>query len=163
MCNYFSFLSDGKGKIFYFNSKQREELRKNNPKNYETDSHTSIAHFYGYEGKNEDTLNKWEYNLWTKILQIDQLNAVDDRELFMKELEGIDFNKINFVSGSLYLKGCDLKGIKLPSSIGGYLYLSGCDLKGIKLPSSVGGYLDLRGCDLKGVNIPEKFKNKIIN
>ena len=33
----------------------------------------------------------------------------------------------------------------LAQSIGGSLYLSGCDLKGITLPQSIGGYLDLRG------------------
>jgi uncharacterized protein YjbI with pentapeptide repeats len=60
------------------------------------------------------------------------------------------------------LSGCDLKGIKLPESIGGSLDLSGCDLKGIKLPESIGGSLDLRGCDLKGIKLPEKYKDKFI-
>ncbi|OFY83656.1 MAG: hypothetical protein A3F72_15375 [Bacteroidetes bacterium RIFCSPLOWO2_12_FULL_35_15] len=36
--------------------------------------------------------------------------------------------------------------------------LRGCDLKGITLPSSIGGYLDLRGCDLKGITLPGNFK-----
>lgn len=31
------------------------------------------------------------------------------------------------------------------ATFGGSLYLSGCDLKGITLPTSVGGYLDLSG------------------
>ena len=56
--------------------------------------------------------------------------------------------------GSLYLRGCDLKGIKLPTSVGGSLDLRGCDLKGIKLPTSVGGSLYLSGCDLKGIKLP---------
>ena len=54
----------------------------------------------------------------------------------------------------LYLSGCDLKGITLPTTIGGYLDLSGCDLKGITLPTTIGGSLDLRGCDLKGITLP---------
>ena len=33
-------------------------------------------------------------------------------------------------SDSLDLSGCDLKGIKLPTSVGGYLYLSGAKLDG---------------------------------
>jgi hypothetical protein len=58
------------------------------------------------------------------------------------------------VGGWLYLSGCDLKGITLPTSVGGSLDLSGCDLKGITLPTSVGGSLDLSGCDLKGITLP---------
>jgi uncharacterized protein YjbI with pentapeptide repeats len=57
-------------------------------------------------------------------------------------------------SESLYLRGCDLKGITLPTTISGYLDLSGCDLKGITLPTSIGGSLHLRGCDLKGITLP---------
>jgi len=54
----------------------------------------------------------------------------------------------------LYVSGCDLKGITLPTTIGGYLYVSGCDLKGITLPTTIGGYLDVSGCDLKGITLP---------
>ena len=50
----------------------------------------------------------------------------------------------------------------LGQSIGGLLDLRGCDLKGIKLPESIGGSLYLGGCDLKGIKLPEKFKSKII-
>jgi hypothetical protein len=73
-------------------------------------------------------------------------------------LSGCDLKGIKLpdsVGGSLYLSGCDLKGIKLPDSVGGYLNLSGCDLKGIKLPDSVGGSLNLSGCDLKGIKLPD--------
>ena len=66
------------------------------------------------------------------------------------------------INGWLDLRGCDLKGITLPTSIGGWLDLRGCDLKGITLPTSIGGSLDLRGCDLKGTTIPKRFKNKVI-
>jgi uncharacterized protein YjbI with pentapeptide repeats len=59
----------------------------------------------------------------------------------------------NYDGGSLYLSGCDLKGITLPTSVGGWLHLSGCDLKGITLPTSVGGSLNLSGCDLKGITL----------
>jgi len=58
------------------------------------------------------------------------------------------------VTGSLYLSGCDLSGVTLPTSVGGWLYLSGCDLSGVTLPTSVGGWLDLSGCDLSGVTLP---------
>ena len=67
----------------------------------------------------------------------------------------------DYYSGSLYLSGCDLKGVKLPKEVSGSLDLSYCDLKGVKIPD-VGGSLYLSGCDLKGVNIPEHLKNKVI-
>ncbi|MBU6247115.1 MAG: hypothetical protein KGN77_05110 [Xanthomonadaceae bacterium] len=73
------------------------------------------------------------------------------------DLRGCDLKGITLptsVGGWLYLRGCDLKGITLPTSVGGWLDLSGCDLKGITLPTSVGGWLDLRGCDLKGITLP---------
>ena len=50
------------------------------------------------------------------------------------------------VTGSLDLRGCDLSGVTLPTSVTGSLYLSGCDLSGVTLPTSVGGWLYLRGC-----------------
>ena len=40
-------------------------------------------------------------------------------------------------------------------NFGGSLDVRGCDLKGVKLPASVGGSLDVRGCDLKGVKLPD--------
>ena len=58
------------------------------------------------------------------------------------------------VTGSLYLRGCDLSGVTLPASVGGWLDLSGCDLSGVTLPASVTGSLYLRGCDLSGVTLP---------
>jgi hypothetical protein len=58
------------------------------------------------------------------------------------------------VAGDLDLRGCDLKGITLPTSVGGGLDFSGCDLNGITLPTSVGGGLDFSGCDLKGITLP---------
>jgi len=73
------------------------------------------------------------------------------------DLRGCDLKGITLptsVGGYLDLRGCDLKGITLPTSVGGSLYLRGCDLKGITLPTSVGGYLDLSGCDLKGITLP---------
>jgi hypothetical protein len=46
---------------------------------------------------------------------------------------------VNEWPGSLDLRGCDLKGITLPTSVGGWLDLSGCDLKGITLPDGLTG------------------------
>ena len=76
------------------------------------------------------------------------------------DLRGCDLKGIKLpdsIGGSLDLRGCDLKGIKLPDSIGGSLYLRGCDLKGIKLPDSIGGSLGLYCCDLKGIKLPDSI------
>ena len=62
------------------------------------------------------------------------------------------------IGGSLYLSGCDLRGITLPKKTGGYLYLSGCNLKGITLPKKIGGALYLSGCDLRGITLPKKIR-----
>jgi len=43
---------------------------------------------------------------------------------------------------------------------GGWLDLRGCDLKGATLPTTVSGSLDLSGCDLKGVTLPMIIEGK---
>lgn len=93
MCQFFSLVSDGK-RIMYFNAKQREVLRKNNPKSYEPDSHTSIADFYGFCGAKEDALNKYEYNPLIKEFTIDQLNTKDDSKKVKKFCRNLDFATI---------------------------------------------------------------------
>ena len=55
MCDFFSLNSDGKGKIMYFDWALREKCLSKEL-NYEPDSHTSIADFFGYKGKKEDSL-----------------------------------------------------------------------------------------------------------
>ena len=48
------------------------------------------------------------------------------------------------VTGWLDLRGCDLTGVTLPTTVTGSLDLSGCDLTGVTLPTTVTGSLDLR-------------------
>lgn len=60
----------------------------------------------------------------------------------------------NYLGGSLYLRGCDLNGVTLPTIVDGWLDLRGCDLEGVTLPTSVGGSILLSGRDLKGVTLP---------
>ena len=91
MCQFFSCVSDGTGKVFYFNAEQRAGLRKSNPNHYEPDSHTSIADFYGHKGAAEDKLNKYEYNPLTKEFVIDQLNTKNDSKKIEKFCRGLDF------------------------------------------------------------------------
>ena len=79
MCQFFSANSDGKGKVIFFKPEDiAKEMSKGNPKNYEWNSHTSIADYHGIKGLDEDKWNKWEYNPDTKELKADKLNTTDD-------------------------------------------------------------------------------------
>ncbi len=47
---------------FYFRGHTKIE-KEGNPNNYESwNSHTSIAHYNGIKGAEEDKWNKWEYD-----------------------------------------------------------------------------------------------------
>lgn len=93
MCTFFSGVSDGKGKFYYFNAKLRKKRLKGELR-YEPDSHTSIADYFGYQGKDEDKLNKYEYDPITKFFRIDQLNTTDDSRKIEKICRNLDFKKI---------------------------------------------------------------------
>lgn len=91
MCNFFSLLSNGCGKIYYFDYSIRKEIIKGNL-NYETDSHTSIVDCFKL---NEDVLNKWEYNPLTQELKLDQLNCYrKDEKQVLEKCRNLDFKKI---------------------------------------------------------------------
>ena len=93
MCNFFSLVSDGKGKIFYFDWTLREKCIKKEL-NFEPDSHTSIATHFGFDGKKEDSLNKYEYNPLTKVFTVDQINTKDDRKNVEEQCHSLDFKLI---------------------------------------------------------------------
>ena len=81
MCEFFSVISDGKGKTLFFTVEDIAKIMSSGNKyNYNWNSHTSIAHFNGIKGANEDKWNKWEYNCDKKELKVDKLNNTDDRE-----------------------------------------------------------------------------------
>jgi len=93
MCKFFSFISDGKGNIYYFNYLIRELIREG-VLNYQQDSHTSISTYHGFTGKKEDHMNKYEYNPLTKHLKIDQLNTINDSENIREQCLALDFKTI---------------------------------------------------------------------
>ena len=92
MCQFFSCVSDGKGNVMYFDAKMRQKILAGETEYQDTDSHTSIAHFYGYRGREEDKLNKYEYNPLTTRFRIDQLNADDDSKQIKAFCMGLDFS-----------------------------------------------------------------------
>jgi hypothetical protein len=61
-------------------------MASGNKENLNFNSHTSIAHFNGIEGVNEDKWNKWEYDAVKQVLSVDTLRATDDSESVKKTL-----------------------------------------------------------------------------
>jgi len=77
------------------------------------------------------------------------------------DVRGCDLKGVTLpttIEGSLDVRGCDLKGVTLPTTIGGWLDVRGCDLKGVTLPTTIEGGLYVSGCDLKGVTLPKGVK-----
>ena len=97
MCQFFSLVSNGRGRIFYFNHIQRQEIESTD---LEPDSHSSIVDYYRKNGQvadrntTEDLFNKWEYNPLTKELTCDTMNTKDDTESIQKFCDGLDFKTI---------------------------------------------------------------------
>ena len=90
MCNFFSAISNGKGKVLFLSLRDIETIEKNgNPENYnDWNSHTTIAHYNGIKGEKEDLWNKWEYDCETKKLNIDGgYNSKDDSNAVKKVIE----------------------------------------------------------------------------
>ena len=98
MCKFFSFISDGSGKFYYFNDDQRKLILKNELKSNgwivtEPDSHSSIARFY-FKNGTEDSMNKYEFNPITRSFIIDQINTKDDSALAKDFVMNLDFRTI---------------------------------------------------------------------
>ena len=95
MCKFFSCVSTGNGKPMYFDWELRKKVLSGELKNYEPDSHTSIADYFGYKAEKEDVLNKYEYDPITKIFTIDQQNAKEkDHEEIHEWLQKADWKNI---------------------------------------------------------------------
>jgi hypothetical protein len=104
MCEFFSLVSDGKGKIFYFNWVQRQKILKGllkdkNGYRFNADSHTSIIEYLREKrniiDENFDLkFNKYEYNPLTKVFDIDRIDMKDDSEIIRKRCMELDFSKI---------------------------------------------------------------------
>ena len=97
MCQFFSFCSIS-GKPLFFNAEQRREIMNNEGEfkglSYNPDSHTSIADFFGYKGKKEDELNKYEFNPLLKEFIKDRIGGKDDSPKIEKWVKNLDFKTI---------------------------------------------------------------------
>lgn len=94
MCKFFGLVSDGKGKPYYFDWNLRKKVLSGELETYNPDSHTSIAEYFGFKGRKEDKLNKYEYNPFTKKLSIEQINGKDDSKEIGHFCKTLNFKKI---------------------------------------------------------------------
>ncbi|MFA5025422.1 MAG: hypothetical protein WC503_02885 [Candidatus Shapirobacteria bacterium] len=95
MCKFFSFVSDPvKSKFLYFDWDLRQRILSKALNDYEPDSHTSIAHYFGYKAKEEDKLNKYEYNPLTGVFTVDQINGPNDSVKAEAWVKALDFSQI---------------------------------------------------------------------
>jgi len=94
MCKFFSLVSTGNGKPMYFDWELRKKCLSGEI-DYNPDSHTSIADYFGYKGEKEDKLNKYEFNPLTSEFTVDQQNArKDDAEKIRVFCNSVDFKTI---------------------------------------------------------------------
>lgn len=97
MCEFFSAISNGKGKVLFFKVPDIAKIEsKRNPLSYNYNSHTSIAHYYGLTPEQEDKWNKWEFDPEENKLYIDQRNTTNDKAAVMNALNAY-FNKYNLI------------------------------------------------------------------
>jgi hypothetical protein len=95
MCTFFSFCSDGFGKVYYFNNEQRSEISKRTLQSssgkpvQSPDSHTSILDYYGIDAKLHSKYNCYEYIPISRTLIVDQMNTYDDSSIVEKWVKTI--------------------------------------------------------------------------
>src|SRR4030065_1627844 len=96
MCQFFSLVTDpSTQKIMFCNWEDQKLFVKGELRNESPDSHSSIAKLFGYKGKQEDKLNKYEYNPLTQKFTIDQINnEIDDSAEIEAYCRRINFKKI---------------------------------------------------------------------
>lgn len=93
MCDFFSFVTqpheNGSRRFYYRNWEQRQEDIQSAD---DSDSHSTICRLYGI---NEDEVNKYEYNPFTREFLVDQINSsVDDRIQAEDWVSRLNWNRI---------------------------------------------------------------------
>ena len=91
MCKFMSVNSNGKGGVKFFKVEDIAKIMaEGNKENYNWNSHTSIAHYYGHD---EDRWNKWEYDPYKKELVADSLVTENDKAVVKEAIEEYLKNK----------------------------------------------------------------------
>jgi hypothetical protein len=98
MCKFFSFISNGYGRYFYFDADLRAKIRSGEiDRTLEPDSHASIAEYFQSIDRlatSEDNCNKYEFNPLTQEFTVDQINTKDDAASAEKWARKLDFSEI---------------------------------------------------------------------
>jgi hypothetical protein len=85
MCKFFSALSNGRGKVWFWTVEDIAQIMSTgNEKQYQPNSHSSIASYFKLD---EDKLNKWEYDADNKKLVVDLMVTKDDTESVKRQIE----------------------------------------------------------------------------
>jgi hypothetical protein len=91
MCQFFSFIDDGR-RYLYADATKRKELLKSNQYTLEPDSHASLAVMFDVD---EDKCDKYEYNPLVGVFEVDQLNRKRTRpESAEKWARELDFSSV---------------------------------------------------------------------
>jgi hypothetical protein len=102
MCQFFSCISDGKGKLYYIKPEQRQivydggELPCKSGANpirtrNELDSHSAISSYFGLDC---DKVNKYEFRPLDRKWTVDQINTTNDEAKIKRKVLRLDFTKI---------------------------------------------------------------------
>ena len=88
MCQFFSLISDGDGKVQFFKPEDVISIMvSGNKDGLDFNSHTSLMSWLKIKGTKEDNFNKWEYNPETKELKQDELQTDDDSKVVKFEMD----------------------------------------------------------------------------
>jgi len=92
MCEFFSFLTDGKGSFYYADAQMRKNARGYDGKN-QRDSHTWLGSYFIKNG-GEDNANKYEFNPFNGQFKVDQLNVEDDTDSAEKWVRELKWSRV---------------------------------------------------------------------
>ncbi|MCK5017504.1 MAG: hypothetical protein KAS32_10595 [Candidatus Peribacteraceae bacterium] len=102
MCQWFSCVSNGKGKIYYMDENHRKTIydggevecktgQNNITTRDELDSHSAICAYYGLSC---DRVNKYEFRPLDKHFIVDQINTYNDKVSVENQVRKFDFRKL---------------------------------------------------------------------
>ena len=101
MCQWFSCVSDGNGKIYYFDAEQRNLLRggKTLPASRhatpiswkEVDYHSGICEYFGLGC---DKVNKYEFRPLDRKFIVDQINTTNDQTKVKRKLRKLNYQEL---------------------------------------------------------------------
>jgi hypothetical protein len=133
-------MTDGKGKTYYFNAKQRNKIYKkgSDMTSYTADSHASIAAFYKI---NEDNYNKYEFN--KDGLRVDNISWALKDDSRQAERWVRDFVKTSEFENLVFTEFKERVKCNLSNRVqASFLYSEDLILKAVKMDPDIVGYIE---------------------